>query len=537
MALSRRTLLTFTGTAVLGGASGLLTGQSALAASANRVLASSFGFDPMDSTAALQAALDSSADVVIVDNVGQDWITRPLFVRRDNVTVIFESGVTLRAKIGGFPAKRDSLLLVDGRNNVRIYGYGATFKMNKPEYTGEWKCCLRVHASTNVTVEGLVLRDADGDGLLVGKSLTDETLPPYSSNVTFRNVICDNNKRNGMSIISVDGLLVEGCAFINTKGTAPEAGVDFEPDLPTGRIANVVVRDSIAAGNAKLGWITNVSTLNASSTPVSILFERIVAGPVPVASFGTQGPRDTDPGGTVVLRDSLIDCTGSAAATWIAHAVPYTGLHTEFTNVTWWNTGNATKTNPLFMLSSGLKIILDKYGNARWNNAQVFMDHQAHLIGVEEGVGTNGLADVHGNFTVVSPYPVTTNFGVNPTDVNLDIHAHTSVPATQVGAYVGAPRVRMGDTTTVTIRRHGTDVSRPLAVAYHCAGSAKQRYHYHGVPGVAVIPAGSRSTDVPIVTRIVRGESENPVIVFAIDLGPSYSIKPMPLTSIEILRT
>ena len=47
------------------------------------VKASQFGFDPVDSTAALQAAFDSDADTVVVDNTGADWIARPLFVRRD----------------------------------------------------------------------------------------------------------------------------------------------------------------------------------------------------------------------------------------------------------------------------------------------------------------------------------------------------------------------------------------------------------------------------------------------------------------------
>ena len=38
------------------------------------VKASSFGFDPADATRALQAAIDSGAAKVIVDNPGKPWI-------------------------------------------------------------------------------------------------------------------------------------------------------------------------------------------------------------------------------------------------------------------------------------------------------------------------------------------------------------------------------------------------------------------------------------------------------------------------------
>lgn len=229
------------------------------------VTASGFGFDPADSTAALQTALDSAADLVIIDNVGVDWITRPLFLRRSDVTILMEEGVTVRAKVGGFPGSGDSLLTIDAQSGVTLFGYGATFVMNKAEYTsGEWRMALSLRSVTDTLIEGLTLRDSGGDGVYLGTSSTSTSAPRYNRNVVLRNLVCDNHRRNALSIISADTLLVEGCAFTGSDGTAPRAGVDFEPNGPTERLANIVLRDCVITGNGSVELVVAPTALNAS---------------------------------------------------------------------------------------------------------------------------------------------------------------------------------------------------------------------------------------------------------------------------------
>ena len=57
-------------------------------------------------------------------------------------------------------------------------------------------------------------------------------LPIYKSesqNVRFNKCVCDNNRRNGMTIESGRGIFVTNSSFINTNGVSPEAGIDIEP--------------------------------------------------------------------------------------------------------------------------------------------------------------------------------------------------------------------------------------------------------------------------------------------------------------------
>ena len=47
--------------------------------------------------------------------------------------------------------------------------------------------------------------------------------------VTIKDVELRDNHRQGISVISAVGLLVEDTVMRGTNGTAPEAGVDIEP--------------------------------------------------------------------------------------------------------------------------------------------------------------------------------------------------------------------------------------------------------------------------------------------------------------------
>ncbi|WP_166356436.1 right-handed parallel beta-helix repeat-containing protein, partial [Phytoactinopolyspora limicola] len=232
---------------------------------------SSLGHDQQDSTQFLQAALDSTASTVVIDQVPGGWVTDPLFLNRGDVTIVVEPGVMVKAKPNSFPGSNDSLLTVRDAGNVLISGYGASFAMQKKQYTsGEWRMALKLLGVQDVTVEGLVLRDSGGDGVYIGRS----NQSAYCSNVVLRDLVCDNNRRNALSVISVDGLVVEGCQFSQTQGTLPESGVDFEPNFADERISNITMTDCVFEGNITRGVSVILSALDQTSAPVSVLIDR-----------------------------------------------------------------------------------------------------------------------------------------------------------------------------------------------------------------------------------------------------------------------
>ena len=112
--------------------------------------ASWWGFDPEDATEVLQAAIDSGAPKVVIENMGRPWIVGRTINLRSNQEIVFEKGVIVEAKKGAFLGKGDCLFLAALQKNITIIGYGAVLRMRKLDYTkppyekAEWLSLIHI---------------------------------------------------------------------------------------------------------------------------------------------------------------------------------------------------------------------------------------------------------------------------------------------------------------------------------------------------------------------------------------------------------
>ena len=235
------------------------------------VKVSSFGFDPEDSTRFLQAAFDSDASEVIVDKMPSPWITTPL-KGFSNKRVVFEDGAELVAKKGAFLGGGDNLLRFVNCSNVVLSGR-ATLRMRKADYTkppyvkSEHRHALNFYGCRDILIEGLTIAESGGDGIYLGQGSGP------CRNFVLRDVTCTGNRRQAVSVISVDGLLVERCTFKDTSGTPPAAGIDFEPNKGSQSICNVTLRDSVFENNDGCGIEFHLMHLDARSPRISAVIE------------------------------------------------------------------------------------------------------------------------------------------------------------------------------------------------------------------------------------------------------------------------
>ena len=322
--------------------------------------ASWWGFDAADSTAYVQAAIDSGAAKLIVEKMSSPWVVTPLKAA-SNQHIVLEPGVVLLAKRGEFVGRSDRLFAVDGVENVRITGYGATLRMRRDDYAsgkdgkgrdyrrGEWRHTLSVSGSRNVVIEGLTLEESGGDGIYISSPTPEKT----SRDVVIRDCVCDRNHRQGISVISAENLLVENCVFKNTKGTAPEDGVDFEPNNPSDRFVNCVFRNCVSENNAGNGFELALSQSRNTTTPCSIRFEncRTVGDCMGIKVRTRCRAEDGDyPTGT-------IDFVGCAVSKPRHEAVeimqnPESALKVSLTDCTFESIGTANPDAPAIVLTS-----------------------------------------------------------------------------------------------------------------------------------------------------------------------------------------
>jgi len=113
--------------------------------------------------------------------------------------------------------------------------------------TGEWGFGINITASTNVTVTGTKISNCWGDGIWIGAMGTAPNIV-VSSNVTINGVVSDNNRRQGLSIGPAHDIYIVNSTFSNSNGTAPQAGIDIEPQSQ-GTAANIRIENSTMFGS------------------------------------------------------------------------------------------------------------------------------------------------------------------------------------------------------------------------------------------------------------------------------------------------
>lgn len=128
---------------------------------------------------------------------------------------------------------------------------------------GEGLTGTAIYGGSNILLRDTIYRDWWGDGVNINPNASN--LP--GQNVQLWRLTCDNNRRNGLSVICVINAYIYGCAFLNNNGTAPEAGVDVEPN-PGQVCTNVKFVSCHAEGNAVYGFIAAPQSSTSKLTDV-----------------------------------------------------------------------------------------------------------------------------------------------------------------------------------------------------------------------------------------------------------------------------
>jgi len=378
-----------------------------------------WGFDPVNSTAALQGAINSGATKVIVPNVGAEWIVDPLFLVSDQ-EIVFERGVVIAARQGGFPGLGDSLLTADKQRNLTIRGYGATLRMQKPEYTqGEWRMCINLGSCTNVRIYGLTLRDSGGDGIYLGNTDSNQ---PYCREIEVRDCVLDNHRRQGMSVISAQDLMVENCVFRNTDGTAPQAGVDLEPNLPAERLVNCVFRNCVMEDNTGPGILVYLFNLTSESKPVSVRFEDCAITSRQGSGIQLAGTRPGSQRGQVVFEDCAVEgCQdiGLALSSWAGY-----GVAARFRDCVWRDVALDGSDLPLLLLDWDREVER-VVGGAEFSRCVVEDSLDRPALGVHANVAPRTVGDLHGDLTIRNPHGGRIDLGLATRDVTLRLRRET----------------------------------------------------------------------------------------------------------------
>lgn len=229
----------------------------------------------------VQKAIDASVGKKLIINAGV-WRFSPLAAGSptfgmvldvpSNIDIEFEAGASMELLAHNHPIYQ--MLRVWDRDNVTIsYARLNGRKDLNAAVTGEFGMGIDVRGGTNCTLIQPRTHNMWGDGVYWGAGAT--TGAPKNGYVLKH--VADACRRQGMSIITADGLVVESPTWQNIGGTSPAGGLDIEPDHNTDELKGVRIINPTTRNCAGPG-IAIAMPLFAGAAPkvVDILIENHV---------------------------------------------------------------------------------------------------------------------------------------------------------------------------------------------------------------------------------------------------------------------
>ena len=198
-----------------------------------------------DDTQAIQQAFDASSYVYIPDgtyiingtNDGWGHQYEGGIFPKSNQTIILSNNAVLKVKENktGFYNILNVLLV----ENVYIRGgkiQGIRTTPTDSDYGSEFGHGIRIGGSKNITIEQMEIYECWGDSIDV--CYRDSV---NCDDVKIKDCVLHDSRRQGISITGVTNMVVRDCEIYNINGTAPQFGIDIEPDGDYGVAKNILI--------------------------------------------------------------------------------------------------------------------------------------------------------------------------------------------------------------------------------------------------------------------------------------------------------
>jgi hypothetical protein len=211
----------------------------------------------VDYTSYLQAGLDKNRNVtfpafpVLINEKGLNI--------RSNSKVVFPDGAALIMK----PNALKSYEIIRIREAEDVDLYSPVIIGDRKQHMGtdgEWGMGIDIRASKNVRIINPSIKECWGDGIYLGQMKNT-----INSNIAIYNAVLDFNRRNGISVICVNGLQLVHPVISNTTGASPMTAIDIEPNSPANVIDNINISSPVTFNNSKCGILLALRALTNSN--------------------------------------------------------------------------------------------------------------------------------------------------------------------------------------------------------------------------------------------------------------------------------
>lgn len=200
---------------------------------------------------------------------------------------------------------RSYVILIQDKENI-VFNGGEVIgeKDSHKGEKGEWGMGIYIKNSKKIEVRGTYVHNCWGDCIVLGAG---------SDGLLVDGCRFENARRQGVTVGGCQNAVVSNCTISKIQGTAPEAGIDIEPDADHAArnitIDNVTIKDCIGGiftyGNAENVVIDNILIKNCKIGP--LLQPKTAMSFSKTTNLRMEGCTVNNPG-ALALR--VVDCSG-----------------------------------------------------------------------------------------------------------------------------------------------------------------------------------------------------------------------------------
>lgn len=261
--------------------------------------------DGLDDTSVIQACIESAVVGDTVTLLPGTYNINPGTGVRVTKSLTLELRGAQFLCVPNVAPRSKALEIAPGVTDVKVFG--GEFIGSRTGVTGlQWAIGLRIDQAERVLVEGATFRNWYFDGLTITGNITPTADIP-SRDVTIRDVHIVGCRRNGLSVIHADGVLIDG-VHASGSDTDPGAGIDLEPNVGQ-YVHNVTIMNSTLIGNRRGLYLHQGAGLPGSNYAIINTYVADNVDPVGSATYqiifsGVNG---------VTVLDSIIEAATTPA--------------------------------------------------------------------------------------------------------------------------------------------------------------------------------------------------------------------------------
>ena len=202
-----------------------------------------------DDTKSIQNAIDTGASVIFIPDGTYIIDTLISLKPKSKQKIQLAENATLKA----IPNSSESYSIIFLEDDSDIVISGGTLLGDRYEHmsiTGQWGHGIQISTNTrNIIIKNIVLENFWGDGIYIGYSKNPLDI---ASQIKLMNIICNNNRRQGISITHAKYVTIDNILVSNTHGSTPECGIDIEPNAGC-YVEDVTIKNSTFSTNEGYG--------------------------------------------------------------------------------------------------------------------------------------------------------------------------------------------------------------------------------------------------------------------------------------------